>query len=466
MAYTQLSMSPATIQFARSLNANSLHIGILGALPTGMLFLQFLAAIVANHLKYRRKLWLGVSVIQRLVLVPAALGPVLFPEISDVSWIWVLIALTALNHGMLHFATPLWLSWMGDYLPRNGLSSFWGVRQLWMQWTGAVSLFLAAVFLLYGGLEIRQAFSVLLGAGAVFGLLDLVLFLKVEEPPVSPAPEPRLRDVVSAPFRDRDFRSFIGFTCFWHFAAMTGAPFISLFLLQHTGLDLFRLLMLWVFSWVGGAALSSRLGQLTEEVGNRPVLIICTAFKSLNMIALCLIPRNPEVAFWIMLPVFVIDSVLNAGIAIANNGFMLKNSPTSNRTMFIAAGTAMAGMIGGLTSIAAGAVLVAGADWQTTWQGREINSFHLLFAASLALRLVAAGLAFRIREKESRGAFQVASQMIGVTPLRILRFPVGLYRAWQGESEVNSRRTAGPAGGLPLPADRRPVAAGTQDHGR
>ena len=37
--------------------------------------------------------------------------------------------------------------------------------------------------------------------------------------------------------------------------------------------------------------------------------------------------------------------------------------------MFIAAGTAMAGMIGGLTSIAAGAVLVAGADWQTTWQG-------------------------------------------------------------------------------------------------
>ena len=364
MAYTQLSMSPATIAYARSLHATELHFGILGALPTGMLFLQFLAAVVANHLQYRRRLWLAVSVVQRLVLLPVALGPVLFPHVDDITWVWLLLGLTALNHGMLHFATPLWLSWMGDYLPRHGLSRFWGIRQLWMQWAGALSLLLAALFLHFGHFDIRLAFGVLVAAGAVFGLLDLLLFLKVDEPPVSPAPEPGLREVFSAPFRDRDFRSFIGFTCFWHFAAMTGAPFISLFLLKHTGLDLFRLMLLWVCSWVGGAFLSGRLGSLVEEVGNRPVLILCTAFKSINMIALVLIPRNPDQAFLLLIPVFIIDAILNAGIAIANNGFMLKNSPASNRTMFIAAGTAMAGLIGGITSIAAGAVLSAASGWQ------------------------------------------------------------------------------------------------------
>jgi hypothetical protein len=46
------------------------------------------------------------------------------------------------------------------------------------------------------------------------------------------------------------------------------------------------------------------------------------------MIGLLFLPKDPTLAFWIMVPVFIIDSLLNAGIAIANNGFMLKNSPS------------------------------------------------------------------------------------------------------------------------------------------
>src|SRR5690606_6980162 len=98
MVYTQLTMSPATIEFARNFGATGLHIGILGALPTGMLFMQFLAALAANHLKYRRRLWFWVTFAQRLLLLPLALGPWLLPGLSDQFWLWVLIWLTAVNH--------------------------------------------------------------------------------------------------------------------------------------------------------------------------------------------------------------------------------------------------------------------------------------------------------------------------------------------------------------------------------
>ena len=54
MVYTQLTTSPAIIQYARSLGANSLHIGILGALPTGLFFMQFVAAAMVNGMRYRR----------------------------------------------------------------------------------------------------------------------------------------------------------------------------------------------------------------------------------------------------------------------------------------------------------------------------------------------------------------------------------------------------------------------------
>ena len=50
MAYSQLTLSPAGIEFVRHLGGSGLHVGILGAIPTGMLFLQFVSAVVANHL--------------------------------------------------------------------------------------------------------------------------------------------------------------------------------------------------------------------------------------------------------------------------------------------------------------------------------------------------------------------------------------------------------------------------------
>lgn len=430
MAYTQMTLSPAMIEFARHLGASGLQFGILGALPTGMLFMQFAAALAVNHLEYRKRLWFALSILQRLICVPAAMGPWLFPEIADGVWIWVLLVLVAATYGLLHFTTPLWLSWMGDYLPHQGLNHFWGIRQLWMQWAASVSLLASAFLMFQSGFAIRTAFLILLAAGAVCGVADLLLYLRIEEPRVAKVPDFRMRNVLTAPFRHRSFRSFIFFSCFWNFAAMIGAPFISLFLLQYVGMKLFDVLLLWTFSWIGGALLSNRLGTLTERHGQRPMLILCTALKSSNMIALLLAPANPVVAFWCLIPVFMLDAILNAGIAIANNGFLLKNSPTENRTMYIAAGMAVAGMVGGVTSIASGFTLDLLAAYPLSGDRSTWTGFHTLFATSLAFRLIAAALAIRVQEETSHGARYVIMQLVGATPLRFLRYPLGLYRSW------------------------------------
>ncbi|MEX2287651.1 MAG: MFS transporter [Planctomycetaceae bacterium] len=427
--YTYLTMSPATVEFARSLGATGWHIGILGALPMAMLFTQFLAAVLANHLTYRRRAWFWMSIAERLSFLPLALGPWLLPECSDATWLWLLIVLTAANHAMLNFSSPLWLSWMGDYLPHAGLSRYWGIRHLWMQLSAAVALFAGAVFLLKGGFDIRPAFSLMMGAGAVFGIADILTFIKVDEHPVTPMPEPKLREVLTSPFRDGDFRSFICFSCFWNVAAMTSSPFISFFLLGYVGMDVYHVMLLWTYSWLGGAFYSKRIGQLVEQFGNRPVLVLSTAFKSVNMIALIVVPRDPVIAFWIMVPIFMLDAVLNAGITIANNGFMIKNSPAQNRTMFIAAGTAMAGMAGGVASVATGAVLAMTSDWSYLWGSTVVTNLHIAFAVSLVLRLAAAVLARRVREPKSQHTIDVVVRLIGVAPIRVMRYPVGLYRS-------------------------------------
>jgi hypothetical protein len=70
------------VAFARSVGANEFHQGILGALPTLMLFGQFLAAVLVNHLTYRRWVWFAAAMTHRLLLIPIAIGPWVFPEVS------------------------------------------------------------------------------------------------------------------------------------------------------------------------------------------------------------------------------------------------------------------------------------------------------------------------------------------------------------------------------------------------
>jgi MFS family permease len=429
MAYTQLTTSPANIALARSLGATGLHVGILEALPTAMLFMQFVAAVFVNTLSYRRRLWIGVSIAQRLILLPAALGIALVPELSDHTWLWILIAAATLNHGLLHFGTPLWMSWMGDYLPRPGLSQFWGVRHFWMQWTAALSLLAGACLMLGSGWSIRHAFAALIAVAAVAGLADVLAYLKVDEPPVTPLPAASLRQVLSDPFRNAAFRTFIAYSCFWNFACMVGAPFISLFLLQYVGMSVGSVLLVWALSWVGGAVFSGSMGRLAERYGHRPLLVLCTIFKPLNMLVLLILPQNPTLAFWLVTPAFMLDALLNAGIAIATNGFLLKNSPRQNRSMFIAAGTALAGIVGGVTAIAAGLALTGLTHWSLPWGPIQITAFHVMFAISFLLRVVSIQWVRRIREPASTEVREVLVQLVGATPFRSLRFPVGLYRA-------------------------------------
>lgn len=398
--------------FAQSVGANEFHQGILGALPTLMLFGQFLAAVLVNHLTYRRWIWFAAAMTHRILLIPIALGPWLFPQVSGEFWIWALIVATAVNQGLLHFSSPLWLSWMGDYLPHDGLSRYWGVRQNWMQWSAAASLAGAACLLRFGHLTPLGDFTVQILLGSMLGMADLLFFIWVEEPPVTKAKSPKWRDVFAEPFRRKDFRRYIQFSCFWHFAAMAGAPFISLYLMRDVGMSLFQVLMLWAASWVGGALCSHHMGHLADRFGSRPVLILCTSGKSINMIALLFVPASPNLAFAILVPVFMLDQMLNSGILIANNGFMIKHSPAENRTMYIAACQALAGLVGGVTSILAGLFLAKIANQHWTVLGMTWGNFHVMFAISVVLRWVSAVWVHRLTEPNAQSTRQVVDELL------------------------------------------------------
>jgi len=130
------------------------------------------------------------------------------------------------------------------------------------------------------------------------------------------------------------------------------------------------------------------------------------------MLALLLVPPSPTLAFWILTPCFMLDAVLNAGILIANNGFMIKNSPTENRTMYIAATTAIAGMVGGITSILAGWMMQSLAGHQWTVLGWTIENFQIMFLISIVLRWVAFVMTRYVHEPHARHTWDVMKEIV------------------------------------------------------
>jgi MFS family permease len=288
-----------------------------------------------------------------------------------------------------------------------------------MNWTIVASLMTCGLYVMFSGLTIRESFPHLCMLAAVCGVVDLFLHLRVEEPPVIRFKRTSWQEVFIEPLRHSGFRSFIGYACMWHFAAMIGAPFISLYLLQHIGMSLFQVLMLWSVSAVGGALAAGALGRFAERFGNKPLLVFCTAIKPINMLSLLFCPRDPELALAVLVPAFMLDAALNVGIQIGQDGFLIKQSPARNRAMFIASGMAVAGLVGCLTSVLCGAFLTSVRGWSADLAGFSVNGFHVLFWLSAAMRLATLRWVCRIEEPAAADHRVIALRIIRLSVRRV-----------------------------------------------
>ncbi len=288
------------------------------------------------------------------------------------------------------------------------------------------------------------AFAVIMSSASILGVADILMFRKVDEPPVTPSKVTGFWASFLAPMQNTSFRSYIGFMSYWHVASMVGSPFISVYLLQYVGMALWQVLALWTVAWVGGAVFSQVLGRSAELHGNKAVLQVCVMLKPINMFCLMLAPRDATLAFWTLLPMFVLDAALNAGILIANNGFLLKNSPTENRTMFVASGTAIAGIVGGITAIISGFALTQMEGLTIPFAGGTITGYHILFGLSMLLRFGALPMVNRIQEPSTHPPMPVFSDQVVVVTVFWYRRIEGQIRSLRPARTGRKRR--------PLPA--------------
>jgi len=427
MVYVTFVSSPVTTEFFRNLGATDLHFGLIGGIPMIMLSMQFVGAYVSGRVA-RRKPWFIVFLVAgRFVYLPIAFLPFCTDAERCPRVIAAIIVLMGFGAAALNFGSPFWFSWMGDLIPRRILNRYWGTKHRYMTLVWTMAFLAVAVFMFYSeGLSPRVAFSILASVGVIAGVVDVLLFIRVKEPPNHKVGPRHPLEILFEPLAHKEFRTMIRFRCAFAASMMVAAAFMQVYILKVLGLPVWLTTLMWCSVGLGGALIARTWGFIADHHGHRPVILLCACFKP--AIALAFLLVTPRFAFPVLAVAFLFDSMLNAGQQIAVNGYTLKMAPRENRSMFVAAGMALAGFAGGLGAIAGGLFLRHTEGFAIDAFGRRWVNYHLVFLASVVLRALCIPLAASIREPASANTIVVANYLRGAWPLRLILYPVGLYR--------------------------------------
>ncbi|MDA0989200.1 MAG: MFS transporter [Verrucomicrobia bacterium] len=425
MVFIAAVSSPVTTELFSSLGATELQFGLFSGIPLMMLAMIYVGAYWTNYMPKRKGWFMFLVIIGRLTYLPVALLPFL-PIADGRTVVAAMIALIAIGSGTANLTIPMWFSWMGDLIPRRILNSYWGGRQRYLTLTLTLSALAVTALTLYGShFPVRLMFAILVVIGCTAGVIDILLFRTIREP-MNVTTQAHPVAVFMQPLRDRNYRSMVIFQCAFNGVSMMAAAFMLVYVLEEIALPLWQTSLLWCVPGLGMAMFSPQLGRLNDRYGHRPIIKICAALKPIVVLAfLFLTPSNAIVLLSIVL---FFDSILNGGLQISANGFMLKMAPRENRSMFIAAMSALTGIAMGLGAILGGVFLEHTAGFHLTFAGRDWGHYHLLFALNLVLRLLCLPLANQIREPASARSRVVIAHIMGTWPMRAFTFPVGLYR--------------------------------------
>jgi MFS family permease len=387
-----------------------------------MLGMQFISALAVNHLPYRKKVWITVLVIRRALVVLLALIPWVLPGGPGSLMVWTFIALAALGQCMGTLGHPIFFSWMGDLLPRATQTEFWASRRKWLSWTGAGAMLVVAGFFYYfKAVDIRITYLVVAVIGSTAGVIDILLFIKIPERRAELSPDPHYVRIIE-PFRDKGFRRLIAYASALTFGTMLAAPFFRVFLLKEIGLGVHLVVLLFTVHSVGGTFFARSFGRVADRLGHRPVIVLCSALKSLIAIAMAAI----QPGWWVLIlvPVMLFDNMLNTGLQASRTGFMLKQSPAQNRAMFVAAVLSCAGLAGAAGSLTGGFVLKhLPADGLPFLFGSTLSTFRTVFLLSAFFRMVGFAVSLRLHEPGSKSAPTVLMNVVRPAAIRWLQAP-------------------------------------------
>ncbi|MGB4388741.1 MAG: MFS transporter [Caldicoprobacterales bacterium] len=377
--------------FVRSLGVGDFLYGVLMAFPVmGGLF-QVLAAYLLERSGKRKKLFLLAGVIQRITIIPMVLFAYTLPDDLkplSIGLIMLMLSLSAVG-GSLNGVS--FFSWMSAIVPLNIRGRFFSQRQLFFTITSLISgLSVGYLLDLIGG---STGFIVVFVIAAVFGLLDIVCFLKVKDPPMELEQERiSLLKVWKQALTNKNFRKYLTFWSLWIFAVNLTGPFYNDYMINYLNMKYLEITMLnsAIYSFFT-VFFIKRWGRLIDIYGNKPVMQVCGL--AAVSIPLMWIFTSPDFYFMIVV-INILSGIFWCGVELTVNNMTMSISPEKNKSIYIGTISMVTALSGSILAYFTGGLfmeLTRGhiARLDIRLMGYPLNNYHLLFLIGSILRGIA-----------------------------------------------------------------------------
>jgi MFS family permease len=414
--------STAMTPFGQFLGADDFILALITAAPQISVLLMIPGALIVEKIGRRKTFFISTVTWHRALYIAIGLLPwLLAPSYSTAA---LLAFLIFLSMGLNSFGGQAWINWMADLVPSRIRGKYFARRSRMGVAVVGLATILTALILdqanhpgvvrwlapITGHTALPRLIIIIsvvfMFAGAV-GILDILAFIKVTEPPMRRPPPLPWRQRLLGPLRDQQFRRYVlywsfsfGATnwCSWfwmvylqdflrrqHQAAATagGKPWWgdSLFLTSAVILPV---------SYIIGQFLGYPIwGRAVDRFGRKPVFFVSSTLHTLTWLSWMFL--SPAMLPW-MFPIQVLGGLIGGGMDIASFNMML----TFNRKggpNYQAVGSVVFSLVAGLAALAAGGLSTALAGWTwtfapgTPWQ-HTFNHYILLILIGSSIKYV------------------------------------------------------------------------------
>ena len=352
-----LNSGVVLLALALHIGASNVEIGVLAAIPLFTQILQAPAVTLVERLRTRRQISVVCVFLARLALPVYAMVPFVADKSTGAA---VLIAAALLHYGLNAVGACSWNSWMRDLVPSERLGRFFSRRTMYGTAVSAAAT-VAGAFALQRAAGDRatgdQIFAALYLFGFVCGLVSTAALARVPEPrmPPSSGGVPMLR-LLAEPLRDRNFRAMLRYLASWQFAVNLATPFFTVYFVRELGFSMGFVLVLSFISQMANLAVIRGWGVLSDRFANKSVLGVATPLFILSIAGMAFASEvdggTLRAAYLVAL--HVVMGAAGAGVGLASGNIVLKLSPPSGATGFMASNAMIGAIAAGIAPVIGG----------------------------------------------------------------------------------------------------------------
>src|SRR5215469_1438511 len=223
---------PFLAAFALALGASHWEIGLISAIAFLSMPMQIVGLYAVDRWKRRRALIVLCALIARLLWIIIVCLP-FFPEKASVRFLLTVLLCIGF---IAAIPGPAWHSLVRSLVPVDTLGKVFSKRR-------ALGTIVGLSLTLGGGFVVDawpnssemppiEAYSVLFSTGILFGLISVLVIMRLPEPQMEGGHSESFRSLVRIPLRDAGFRSLLGFIAVWNFSINLATPFFVVFMLE------------------------------------------------------------------------------------------------------------------------------------------------------------------------------------------------------------------------------------------